>query len=304
MRIKTAQRWFTWHKWTSLLCTVFLLLLCITGLPLIFHKEIANLNQTLSIDVPSSDTKLDLDTLKNIAESHYPGKKVRFIFWDQEAYPNQVLFDVVETPDAAYANSKYLSIHEYTGALIKETKDEGFLSIMLHLHTDMFAGLPGKLFLGLMGILFIIAIVSGIVLYGRIMKTYDFGLLRKDKSTRLKWLDTHNFLGIVAAAWLFVVGFTGVVNSLSDVILGLWQQGQLAEMTAPYAAAAPMKGVLSSLTAARKIAEEKFPGMHVSVLVYPGTAFTLRSIHERQYAPDGTTAEACTHRCCDGCIHG
>ena len=40
MKLKTAKRWFKWHKWTSLICTLFLLLLCITGLPLIFHEEI------------------------------------------------------------------------------------------------------------------------------------------------------------------------------------------------------------------------------------------------------------------------
>ncbi len=28
------------HKWSSIVCTVFMLLLCITGLPLIFHEEI------------------------------------------------------------------------------------------------------------------------------------------------------------------------------------------------------------------------------------------------------------------------
>ena len=31
------------HKWSSLVCTVFMLLLCLTGLPLIFHHEIGHL---------------------------------------------------------------------------------------------------------------------------------------------------------------------------------------------------------------------------------------------------------------------
>lgn len=90
------------------------------------------------------------------------------------------------------------------------------------------------MFLGLMGMLFVISIISGVVLYGPIMKNFDFGMVRKDKSKRLKWLDTHNLLGIVVMAWMLVVGITGVINAMSDVIVGLWQQGQLAEMTAPY----------------------------------------------------------------------
>ena len=35
--------WYLIHKWTSLVCTIFLLMLCITGLPLIFHEEIDHL---------------------------------------------------------------------------------------------------------------------------------------------------------------------------------------------------------------------------------------------------------------------
>ena len=53
-----------------------------------------------------------------------------------------------------------------------------FTYIMLKLHTDMFAGLPGKLFLGLMGILFCAAIVSGVVVYAPSMRKQKFGAYR------------------------------------------------------------------------------------------------------------------------------
>jgi len=37
---RTIRTWSWLHKWSSLACTVFMLLLCLTGLPLIFHDEI------------------------------------------------------------------------------------------------------------------------------------------------------------------------------------------------------------------------------------------------------------------------
>ena len=37
------RRWSWIHKWSSLVCTVFMLLLCLTGLPLIYHHEIGQL---------------------------------------------------------------------------------------------------------------------------------------------------------------------------------------------------------------------------------------------------------------------
>ncbi|MFP3941097.1 MAG: PepSY domain-containing protein, partial [Thermoanaerobaculia bacterium] len=40
MTRRTIKAWYLVHKWTSLVSMVFLLLLCVTGLPLIFHHEI------------------------------------------------------------------------------------------------------------------------------------------------------------------------------------------------------------------------------------------------------------------------
>src|SRR3546814_1762928 len=77
----------------------------------------------------------------------------------------------------------------------------------------MFRGLPGMLFLGLMGFLFFIALVSGTVLYAPFMRKLDFGTLRVSRSERLRQIDYHNLLGIVALAWMSVVGLTGVINA-------------------------------------------------------------------------------------------
>ena len=43
MKSKTIRGWSLIHTWTSLICTLFLLLLALTGLPLIFHHELEHL---------------------------------------------------------------------------------------------------------------------------------------------------------------------------------------------------------------------------------------------------------------------
>ena len=43
MKARTVRIWSVVHTWTSLISTLFLLLLCLTGLPLIFHHEIDEL---------------------------------------------------------------------------------------------------------------------------------------------------------------------------------------------------------------------------------------------------------------------
>lgn len=276
MRLRTAKRWFNWHKWTSLICTVFLLMLCVTGLPLIFHEEIDNLLEKEAVaHIPPGAHKWSLDALSVKAAAAYPSDHVRYVFWDKEDR-GKVTFDLADRPDAPPGHSKYVTFNVYTGEVLSKPKTGGVMDVILEIHTDMFAGIPGKLFLGLMGMLFIIALVSGVMLYGPIMKKFDFGMVRKHKSKRLHWLDTHNLLGIVLLIWTVVVGITGIINTMSDIILFAWQKGQLSEMTAPYVNAKPLTGKLSSLDSAVAIAARTAPYMEPSIITFPGTVFSSK----------------------------
>jgi len=287
---KTSVRaWFEVHKWTSLICTIFLLLLCITGLPLIFHEEIDHLlgKEPEAPAMPADTPKKSLDELVEIGKKQYPGNVVRYMFW-QDEHPNVVLISLADSIDAPAEVANFAALDERTGAVLKQPKfDEGFMYVIYKLHVDMFAGIGGKLFLGLMGMLFVTSIISGLMLYGPIMKKFDFGMVRTQKSKRLKWLDLHNMLGVVTLIWSLVVGFTGVINTTSDIVLGLWQQGQLAEMVAPYKNTAPLDGVLSSIDEAVKTSQKAAPIMHPSIVAYPGTIFS--SQHHYAVFMRGTT---------------
>ena len=57
--------------------------------------------------------------------------------------------------------------------------------------------------------------------------------MRRDRSTRVKWLDLHNLLGIVTLVWACVVGATGVVNTWADLIVKYWQHDELTALLAP-----------------------------------------------------------------------
>ena len=276
--VKKIQTWFQIHKWTSLICTAFLLMLCITGLPLIFHEEIEALEGKphLAKQVPAGTAKAPLDKLAENALEKYPKKVVRYIYWDEHE-PNTTAFSFSDSIDAPPDNFTTAIMDDHTAEVLETPNyQEGFMYIMLQLHIDMFMGIGAKLFLGLMGLVFIAAIVSGMMLYGPIMKRFDFGMVRTERSTRLKWLDLHNLLGVVTIVWGVVVGFTGVINTASEIVLGLWQVGQLSEMTAPYKNAKPLVGKLSSLDQAIALTKKAAPGMEPSLIAYPGTPFTSK----------------------------
>jgi len=274
MTARALRNWYLVHKWTSLISTVFLLLLCLTGLPLIFHEEIEHYFdphpelKELTADSP----RIDYDKLIASALAARPGEVVRFVGFDPEEPLGAVLTATSVKPPPLLSNVQAFDTR--TGELFPpEPPDEGFMNLMFRLHTDLFLGLPGYLFLGFMGLLLVASLVSGVVVYTPFMRKLDFATVRSGRSSRLKWLDLHNVLGIVTLAWVLVVGVTGVINTLAIPILGLWQNGQLAEMTAPYKDLPPLEE-LGSLHKAMETALAAAPEMQPSFVAFPGTDFS------------------------------
>ena len=275
---KNIKRWFWWHRWSSLICTLFLLMLCLTGLPLIFGEEIDGwLNPTYYEELPKDSPKADLDVMTGAAKARYPRQLVNSVFVDDDE--PQVLVNMAPTWDPQDPMRHSLQFDSRTGKLLKDEppfaqRPATFINTMLDLHRGLFLDLPGEIFLGLIGLLFVISILSGIVLYGPFMKKLDFGTVRRDRSRRLKWLDLHNLLGIVTAVWLLVVGLTGVINELSTPLFGLWQMTDVKAMLAKYKGD-PLQGQqdLASVQGAYHTAAQALPDMVVTSVVYPGNPF-------------------------------
>lgn len=273
----TIKTWYWIHKWTSLVCTIFLLIICLTGLPLVFHHEIEHwLDDAKPLsDVPANTPPAHLDKLVGTALSMYPGEVVDYLYFDPDE--PQVFVGMAKKPGDGQASGHAVRMDGRTGEVLLDgppySEDKfSFMGIMLALHVDLFAGLPGELFLGFMGLLFCVAIVSGVVLYGPFMKKLEFGTVRATRSTRLKWLDLHNLLGIVTLVWAFVVGFTGVINELSTPLFRLWQSTELVRILEPYKGQT-VPTELASAQLAADTAKKAMPGNEVSFIAFPGNAF-------------------------------
>ncbi|MFT4172462.1 MAG: PepSY-associated TM helix domain-containing protein [Niabella sp.] len=268
-----VRRWWLIHKWTSLICTLFLLLLCLTGLPLIFHDEIDHLSGEVEApSMPADTPSLNMDRIVDAALAHQPHKVVRYLGWDAQEHPHQTLVSMSTALDAPPDDYWFVIFDSRTGAMLDEPNERGFMHLMRKLHTDLFIGLPGLLFLGVMGLLFAASIISGIVLYSPFMRRLEFGTVRRHR-TRLKWLDLHNLIGIVIVVWALTVGITGSINTLSKVLLGIWQRDQMADMIAPYKNAPPLTQ-RGSLQIALDTAQRHQSDMEVYFVAFPGTFYS------------------------------
>jgi uncharacterized iron-regulated membrane protein len=276
MNSRKIKTWAWVHKWSSLVCTVFMLLLCITGLPLIFHHEIGHLlgTEVEAPKMPANTPRISLDKVLDIAKAKHPDRVVQFASQPED---DDGLWFVTLTPTPAPTEDfKSVAVDARTGVVLAQPKfDEGFMYVMFKLHVDLFAGLPGKLFLGFMGLLLLVAIVSGVVLYSPFMRKLDFGTVRREKRPRLKWLDLHNLLGVVTLVWLFVVGSTGMINTWADLVIKYWQYDQLSTLLAPYkeqpTVAVAERG---SVQRSMEVAMQRAPDTKLSFIAFPGTAFS------------------------------
>lgn len=273
--VRSLRRWAVVHKWSSLVSTVFLLLFCVTGLPLIFEHEI---NELLSNDppyavLPEDTPRADLDAVVAAARRHRPGDFVLFTFVDDDE--PQIVVGLLPSPTAPPRMVRRLRFDARTGEMLKEiapadAQAPAFLDVMLRLHRDLYAGLPGELFLGFMGLVVAIAVVSGVVLYAPYMRRLDFGTVRWWRARRIRWLDLHNLLGVVTVAWALVVGLTGVINELSRPLFLYFQSTDVQAMLMPYRnRPLPPVDRLASVEAVYRLVQRDLPGRTPTNVVFP-----------------------------------
>jgi uncharacterized iron-regulated membrane protein len=281
LKIKNIKKWFFIHRWTSLICTLFLLELCITGLPLVFANEIDQwLNNQPYESLPSNTPMTNLDNLVRTSMNRFPGRIITSIFIDPDE-PQIIVSMATSWKEAMneHSDSTCWISYDARTAKIREianpsNQHTSFIDTMLELHTSMFAGLPGELLLGFMGLLFVAALISGVVLYGPFMKKLNFGTIRNDRLSRFKWLDVHNLIGIVLFAWLLVVGLTGIMNELSTPLFALWETTDVKQILNSYEAKpVPLQSQMSSVQSAFDSVKDALPNKTITSIIYPGAPF-------------------------------
>jgi len=115
---RAIRGWSAVHKWSSLVCTVFMLLLCLTGLPLIFHHEIGHALGT-EVEAPEMSPgtpRISLDRVREIARARYPDRVVQFA--SQEEDSDAVWYVTMTPTPAPTADFQQVPVDARTGAVL------------------------------------------------------------------------------------------------------------------------------------------------------------------------------------------
>lgn len=143
---RKVRAWYRLHKWTSLLCTLFLLVSCLTGLPLIFHDEIDQMGSPEATSGPAIEIPpIPLDRMVAAARQQNPKMRTLFVTIEEDAPHVNV---GMATGLTIQSMPRKLTIfNAYTGVPVQAAQPgQSFMDEVLLLHRGFFAGIPGKLF--------------------------------------------------------------------------------------------------------------------------------------------------------------
>ncbi len=213
------------HRWISAICAAFFLLLCLTGLPLIFSGDIYRWNEVNDRPhfgaLPSRElwdaSQAGLDRIA----AEMPGRKVDAI----SAYPERgALVYSLSWEESGSVRRTRIAYAPQTDALVpwrasyvKSPALADFMSTMHNLHIRMSMGRGGMIFLTVMCFLAFLSILGGILLYPSFMRRRLFGGTRGGTSAG-SFFDWHNFLGMVTAIWAVVMTLSGA--AIAAYIIG------------------------------------------------------------------------------------
>ena len=198
------QKIYAVHKWVSLVCALFLLLLALTGLPLLFRGEI---NAWNTLNMPESGDPMPMEEIwQGLPEGTaavaraFPDKEILGVTPDAS---DGTLYFLVKDRGGKAARShmrmggEQIMYDVRTGSVFNRRDRvyrfaavQEFMHTMHVLHVRMGMGEGGRDFLALMCALSVVSIVTGIYLYLPMMKNLAFGARRR-KSSRLFWSDWH-----------------------------------------------------------------------------------------------------------------
>ena len=211
-----SRKIYTFHKWSGLIAGFFILLLGLTGSVLVFHHELERLEYRDARVVDNSQP-VSIDKALKTVVANYHGWDIRLLEFSDD--PKKSLIFQLRRPDDRIV----LFVHPANGTVIKEvSQQDSNVFWILKLHYSLHSGLIGETILFLSGLLFIVSLVTGLIVYRKaLIKVFSFRTKFITKHNRSVASSLHRYIGVWALIFNLVMALTGTVISYEIVKAGL-----------------------------------------------------------------------------------
>ncbi|MEG9328917.1 PepSY-associated TM helix domain-containing protein [Salinimicrobium catena] len=201
MKNKTLLKY---HSWTGLIAGLFLILMGISGTILVFQHDIEDVLWKDYIQVENFEG-LNIDQGFQKIQQEYGQWDIRLMHFEE----NEALIFNLRKP----TERLFVFVHPTSGEIIKEVNElTTFTRWLLKFHYSFQSGPWGRLVVLIVGVLFFISLLTGLIVYRKsIMDTLLFRTRIKKKNKRSFYSSLHRIVGVWALLLNLLLVITGTV---------------------------------------------------------------------------------------------
>ncbi len=207
------------HKYTGLCAGIFIFILVVSGSILVFHDDLDQWQLKRYSQVENT-RPVSVDMGYRTVSAQYVDWDVRLIRFS-ERRDEALVFQLRKPEERLLA-----VVHPSNGALIKVIpQSQTLVYWVLKLHYTLLAGLVGEMLVLLSGLLFIISLLTGLIVYRKVLlKTLLFRVRFSFKTSNAFYSSLHRYVGVWSLLLNLLMGLSGVVISYEIVSAGLKKQ--------------------------------------------------------------------------------
>jgi uncharacterized iron-regulated membrane protein len=260
MRHLLAKNVYKIHQWSGLIAGIFIFIMGLSGAVLVFHEDLEALEHRSRWRV-DNQAPVSIDKAYRTIARRYPHWEIRLQRLSRD--PAETLIFSLRQPDQRLM----VFAHPANGRLLAVLNPyDTFTNWVLKLHYAFHAGLPGEILVFVVGMAFLVSLVTGVVTYRKaIGKMLLFQTSFNRKTRRSLASSLHRFVGVWALLLNLLMVASGLVISYGIVANGLKTAGK-----APAPIASPPLGF--SIDAALKDLRRQYPGFEPTYMRFPKTA--------------------------------
>lgn len=287
-----SKLWFLVHSWLALPIWFFVLIVCFTGMLAVVSQEIVWLaNPDVRASKPNDEAeRLSYQQILDALHKAEPDMAVRSL--SQPDGSHFALNANVTFPDGT---APTLYVNPYTGAIQGKSPDFSFEQFTRALHgwwlvpfTNGYSW--GWYLVSLLGLPMLASLVTGLVVYKKFWRGF-FKPVRTGHGSRIFWGDVHRLAGVWSIWFIAVISITGTWF-LIQAILGDNHITISSEPVVPVIAREDVPRTTDGTPAPRidldeaaRIATAQIPGLDISFVALPATAYSHVSLGGRGWYP-------------------
>ncbi|KIC92682.1 PepSY-associated TM helix domain-containing protein [Flavihumibacter solisilvae] len=221
---------FKWHHWSGLIVGLFLLLMSLTGSILVFSEEMESSADSPYLAIGNTSGTYSYDSSYSKVSALYPGWEIRLY---GKPSGNEALVYELRNKE----QRKKVFTHPQSGNILRVIDDGNtqWHRRLLLLHYTLFAGTTGKVVVFFIGILFLISLVTGLIIYRKaITKTILFRSRISVTTKKSFFSSFHRVIGVWSVFFNLLIVFTGLLLS-GQVVLNALKTAEVKPVVASHA---------------------------------------------------------------------